>query len=197
MKLTIKILPLLLLISFSLTAQEAFQLKESTMTISGTSSLHDWVSNVVELNVTADISLTTTALEDISKMEVSLSVKDIISSKGKKMDKKTYDALKEETFPSIKYTLNKVSSIEPLPKGQYGYKVKTSGDLNLAGETQSIELEVIAKRLAGGDIKFEGSKSLLMTSFGITPPKALLGTLKTGDEVTIDFTIVLAPSNLN
>ena len=40
---------------------------------------------------------------------------------------------------------------------------------------------------ANGEIYFQGSKSIDMTQFGITPPTALMGTLTTGKDVTITF----------
>jgi polyisoprenoid-binding protein YceI len=36
-----------------------------------------------------------------------------------------------------------------------------------------------------------GDYTLKMTDYGIQPPKAMWGTIKTGDEVTIKFEIVL------
>ena len=40
-------------------------------------------------------------------------------------------------------------------------------------------------------IVLEGSKALLMSSYGIKPPSMFLGTLKTNDQVVIDFRLVL------
>ena len=36
-----------------------------------------------------------------------------------------------------------------------------------------------------------GEKSIKMTSYGVEPPTALLGTIKTGDDLTIKFNIKL------
>ena len=35
--------------------------------------------------------------------------------------------------------------------------------------------------------EFTGSIKIVMSDYGIEPPVAMFGTLKTGDEVTIDF----------
>jgi polyisoprenoid-binding protein YceI len=60
------------------------------------------------------------------------------------------------------------------------------GNLTIAGNQKSISFPVTATVTANG-IVFKGTTSFKMTSFGVTPPKALLGTIKTGDEITIEF----------
>lgn len=107
------------------------------------------------------------------------------------MDNKTWEALKSETHPTITYQLASVKSIE---KTAAGYQIKASGKLTIAGETRTVDMTVDAKVLADGSVQFSGSKSLKMTEFNMTPPTALLGTLKTGDEVTIVFNVTLAGS---
>ena len=38
-------------------------------------------------------------------------------------------------------------------------------------------------------------KSILLTVFGIAPPKALFGTIKTGDEIEVKFKVLLYMGN--
>ena len=45
--------------------------------------------------------------------------------------------------------------------------------------------------LNSGDVEISGSKKLKMTDYNIDPPTALMGTMTTGDEVEIEFRIVL------
>ena len=55
---------------------------------------------------------------------------------------------------------------------------------------QPIDMNVRASEAPEG-IVLEGSKALLMSSYGIKPPSMFLGTLKTNDQVVIDFRLVL------
>jgi hypothetical protein len=50
---------------------------------------------------------------------------------------------------------------------------------------------VRAKVGADGGVTFTGSKKLKMTDYKIKPPTALMGTLTTGDDIEIVFTITL------
>jgi hypothetical protein len=51
---------------------------------------------------------------------------------------------------------------------------------------------LVACVAAGAGLNVQGSVELLMTDYGITPPKAMLGMLKTDPKVTITFETVLA-----
>lgn len=66
------------------------------------------------------------------------------------------------------------------------------GNLNVAGTTKSIDLVVKGELLPNGAILFEGMKALKMTDFNVKPPTALLGVLKTGNEVFISFRITVS-----
>ncbi|MEP5936390.1 MAG: YceI family protein, partial [Winogradskyella arenosi] len=66
------------------------------------------------------------------------------------------------------------------------YKVSVSGKMTIAGVTKTISVDLTAN-LQGSNVILEGNKTFKMTDFGIDPPKALLGTIKTGDDITIVF----------
>jgi hypothetical protein len=55
--------------------------------------------------------------------------------------------------------------------------------------TKEIELSLRPETDDNG-IKLEGSYSLKMTDYGVDPPKALLGAIKTDNEVTINFSLL-------
>ena len=40
-----------------------------------------------------------------------------------------------------------------------------------------------------GNILFKGSLPVKMTAYEITPPKAMMGTIKTGDDIVISFEV--------
>ena len=60
------------------------------------------------------------------------------------------------------------------------------GELSVAGVTNTIQMPVAMTRLDKDKLKFTGSTSVKMTSFGIQPP-TLIGILSTGDDVKISF----------
>lgn len=158
------------------------------MSIAGTSSLHKWESGVNTVSIKSDVVINEAGLQSINSLYLEVDANSIKSTKGSMMDKKTWEALKTDQFPKITYQLTKVESITPLT-GEFD--VKALGNLTIAGVKLPISMNVKAKVLGNGNLSFRGSKSLKMTDFKIDPPTALMGTLKTGNEVTINFDIVL------
>jgi polyisoprenoid-binding protein YceI len=169
-------------------AQTPFEVKNVEMTIDGTSSLHDWTSEVTEVNAEGALDLSGGDLKAIKGLTVTVPVTSIKSSKGNIMDKKTYDAFDSEQHPNITYVLKDVQSIS---NNGSTYTVKTKGDLTMAGTTKSIEMTVSGELTGNGDIRFQGSKALDMTEWNMEPPTAMFGTLKTGKDITVNFALTL------
>jgi polyisoprenoid-binding protein YceI len=176
---------------FPLLAQTSYQAKETNMTIAGTSTLHDWVSKVLDVEASGNFVVNDKVVEDIQNLKVSIKVKSIESPKGRIMDNKTYDALKEEDNPFIKFTLTKINSAETT---YFGQQMEVAGKLTIAGKTLPVTMDVKGKVESNGDLKFEGSKELNMRDFEMDPPKAMLGAIKTGESVTIDYSITFSKS---
>lgn len=172
-------------------AQQSYTLKQASMSVSGTSSLHDWESDVTALTARGRMNFGTT-LESISELQVTVKVRDIKSTKGSIMDNKTYEALKSDAHPNITYRLGRVKSITPSAKG---FTVVTEGQLTIAGVTKTVDITAEGSRQSDGSVVFQGSKALKMTTFGISPPTAMMGTMKTGDDIKVNFKVTLAPAN--
>lgn len=173
-------------------SQQNFRLvsEGSTMNISGTSSLHDWEMNVenFKCEISAIIGNPSITIERASFTGISSS----LSSNSSIMDRKAKNALKTEKYPEIKFKLSQPLKIQP--KGEV-FNGTATGELSIAGKTKTISLPVSGKIVSENSLSINGSKVIDMTEFGIQPPTAMLGTLKTGKEVTISFTINLQPQN--
>lgn len=180
------------LMMVSVGVQAQYEIKDKQMAIQGTSNLHDWESKVNTVKAGGDIQLEAGVLKGIKSLSVEIPVTSIKSPKGSIMDKKTYDALKSDKHPNISFKLAKVNSLN---KTGDSYAINATGNLTIAGVTKSVDLTVTGKVAADGSVKFEGSKKLKMTDFGIQPPTALMGTMKTGDEVTIKFAVTLGKTS--
>jgi polyisoprenoid-binding protein YceI len=149
-------------------------LAQSQIEIKGTSSLHDWESNVTEFefSVTQEGSLFK-ALNGTIKVESIKSGKSI-------MDDKTYEALDTDNFQKISITGDEFS----LSNG------KLTGKVNVTIKNTTKEYDITASStLSSGNIKIAGEVVLDMTEYGVEPPTAMFGSLTTGKVVTIDYNI--------
>jgi len=167
-------------------AQGSYLVTKFDMKIKGTSNLHDWESSAYEVRANGNFTVTAGVLKSLQALYLEIPVKTIKSSKGSIMDNKTYDALKADSNPNIIFKLDKLLGLNK--RGDL-YDVNTAGYLTIAGTTHRIEMYVQGKVNADGTLSFNGSKSLKMTDFNVSPPTALLGTLTTGNDVELVFQI--------
>jgi len=66
-----------------------------------------------------------------------------------------------------------------------------AGNLTIGGTTQPIVLIVKATILPNGEVQIRGGQKIKMTSFKLSPPTAMFGALKTGDDVVVTYTLIL------
>jgi polyisoprenoid-binding protein YceI len=160
---------------------------ESAMWLEGTSNLHDWscdVSPVVGALFTAQDD---DAAWDEGRVTIMTSA---IDCDNGTMNRKLRDALEADAHPQITFD---ASGFEAAVPGDDGwFDLRTSGTLTVAGSERLVDITARGKRVEDGRFRFTGSTNLLMTDFGIDPPTAVFGTLKTGDEVTVRFDVVAA-----
>ena len=97
-------------------------------------------------------------------------------------------ALKESDFPTIDFTL---LSFNNVVRTDDKFTAEASGNLKVAGETRKINLAITGNQHKDGSIEIQCSKDMKMTDFNIDPPTALFGVMKTRDEITVEFRIIL------
>lgn len=170
-------------------SQSPYFLSDSEIKIDGTSTIHDWTSDVTKASVQGKFTIENNQLTALNEVLVSINVKDIKSTKGSIMDGKTWDALKAEKHPKISFKSTGIASLNA--EGRQT-KIRLKGLLTIAGVSKNTELDVLAESLGDGKIRFEGSKAIDMTAFGMEAPTALMGTIKTGKDVTIRFNVTMS-----
>jgi polyisoprenoid-binding protein YceI len=75
-----------------------------------------------------------------------------------------------------------------------GETVETTGRLNIAGVERQVRMTVSSDRLPDGTRRARGTVPILMTDFGIKPPRPWGGILRTADKVLIQFEIFISPT---
>jgi hypothetical protein len=157
---------------------------KSSMEIEGTSTLHDWIMKAEDLNGSMDVEIYENEIE-INALKLVVPVLSLKSGKGP-MDANAYKALKEPVYPNITYELIRVKAIDKLSEGLYN--VTTVGDLKVAGRTRRLIIPIKAQVLEEG-IDLYGAIAFTMSSFNVEAPSFMMGTISTGDKITIKFSI--------
>lgn len=183
-----KIFAAIILLSFPvlvINAQQDFELQqsESKLIITGTSNLHDWDMEVEEMKGNITLEKRDNVNFQFKNVEIVIPSKGI-RSHSSIMDGKAYEALKSDRYPLIKFRLTSVENIWTDGKN---YKAEVGGLITIAGKTKGIEFNVQGIYNQNYMVSAKGKLDLLMSDFDIESPKAMMGTLRTGDKIDIDF----------
>jgi polyisoprenoid-binding protein YceI len=168
---------------------------DTKLVLSGSSNVHDWTCAASAFAAIVDVDTGfvtrpfTEVKQPINKIAVTIPVK-TLKCGNKKMDKNMYEALNEEKFPDIQYAQTSYT-IDATTATADSIVIVTIGDLTVAGKTVKVQIPIRTERQPGGLVRGTGTVNLKMTDFGIKPPVALLGTLRTRDAISISFNVLL------
>jgi polyisoprenoid-binding protein YceI len=186
-KTTISILALaFMLISLISYGQGRYaQSSTSRISISGTSTMHDWTMTSEKATYDAVFETNPQGVpQQVTSLVVSVSAQSLKSGKNG-MDKNAYAALKTDKYKQITFQLAS-GKID-------GKTIRCQGSLTIAGTTKQIEVETTYTILADGSIQCKGSKKLAMKDYNVDPPSFMFGSVTTGNEITVSFDVTLAP----
>ena len=193
------ILTAIFILGFSsmLQAQSVYKINDSKdidMKLSGTSTLHSWSMDAKTFSGNADFNFKpgdAAALSSIKSLTFSLAVANLKSGESG-LDKNAYKALNTKEYKDIDY---KLLSATVTPEGENKFLVKAHGNLTIARVTKEVLMNVHCVVSKNGNITCTGSETLNMTDYAVKPPKFMLGAMKTGDAITLDFTLVYTKSS--
>ncbi|HTC01342.1 MAG TPA: YceI family protein [Ferruginibacter sp.] len=163
-----------------------------TVTISGTSNFHDWDEKVGTVTGDAVINWNGDKSFDLAAINIKMDVHSIKSNEGSAMNNNTYKALKADANPEIIFVLNTPISVTPNSSIN---TFSAKGKLTIAGVTKPVQMQVKLSMQGKDKLIFEGSQTIKMTDYGVNPPTALFGTLKTGDDIVISFKTSFVTNN--
>jgi len=152
--------------------------------VSGTSTMHDWDMKTSRGESNATITLNAEGqLTGLTALSFTVPA-ETLKSEHKAMDKNAYKALKTAEHTTISYTL---SSATVDANGA----IQCQGKLSIAGITRDAGLTATGQVNADKSISVKGSKKISMEAFNMKPPSFMLGTVKTGNDVTVQFNLTL------
>ena len=163
--------------------------------LDGTTNIHPYTASTSTVKV-VNIGVADTGGElfdrvlqpgGLTAFDVAIPVTSLTSPR-EGVDKNMHKALKAEQFADIRFRLK---GIEPAAAGSYA----AAGWLTVAGVEKPVTLNLQVRRTAAA-LAVTGTTDLLMTDYGITPPKAMMGMLKTNPKVQITIQLVLGDGSL-
>jgi len=178
----------LLTLSLAGIGQTTYTSNSIDLVVSGTSTLHDWDMKSVKANCTATFTLNGAGhITELTALSFSTPA-NALKSEHSSMDNNAYKALKTDKNPAITYTMTAAT----VTAGDAGaVTVKCTGKLTIAGTTRDQEIVAVVKPNADNTLTVSGSRAISMKDFNMQPPTFMLGTIKTGNDVTLKFNLIL------
>ncbi|PVX45249.1 polyisoprenoid-binding protein YceI [Flavobacterium sp. 103] len=171
----------LFMIVMSANAQKNYTLDAKTnFSVFGTSTLHDWEMKSASKTGTANLTVANSKLTAITSIDITLPVETIKSEKTK-MDKIAYETLKSDKNKNIKYVLKSAEKVNETTWN-------LTGTYTIAGVSKEHKTQVKTS-VTNGIVNLQGSNKITFKEFGMKSPTAMLGTIKTGEDLTIKFNI--------
>jgi polyisoprenoid-binding protein YceI len=167
---------------FELSKENAFVM------VSGTAPMHDWKMYLKTFDCNADFIMKDSEVKGIDEVTFSCKATDL-KSDDPLMDNKAYSALNSGNFPEIKFNMTSPIKLSP---DNNKFRDKLNGDLYLAGKSIAVSIPLngtLDNKNGAAIIDVSGETELKMSDFDITPPSFLMGMLKTGDKVTVSFSL--------
>ncbi len=175
---------------------ELLSIREVTFSISGTSNVRDWEVSTETMTGTIRIGPgfgKFDAEQNNTEQwfeEITLSIpNETLDSGISVMNSTMHDHLMSEEYPEIGYRLLDIESVQ---SGNYPAERKLilNGIVTAAGTDHNITHDV-ALRQEGNEFIVSGELDLKITDFDIKPPTFMRGALKTADEMTVSYRLIL------
>lgn len=171
---------------------DALRLKpESRVWFDGTSTVRDWSCKApnIQAAIDAEAGAAAAVLEGrkaVRTVDLTFPVA-ALDCENRTMNNHMRNALNATQHQNIRFTLSDYT----LAKA-----TATTGTLNgtlmINGQTRPIAVPVQFANAAGA-LRVTGRYPLPMTQWGVQPPRLMMGTLKVGDTVTVNFDLLLQP----
>jgi hypothetical protein len=170
----------------------------SRLWIEGGSNIKDWSCRAVALDGRASMDTSARTANDgrttrdaIHGVTLSVAVRDFKCGNAH-MERDLYRALRADD-PATGGEIRASLSAEALGVGgARRSSIETSGTVTVAGVAKPVRSTIVVERLENGSLRATGSVAALMTDFGVTPPKGLMGLVRSRNEVVVRFDLLIS-----
>jgi polyisoprenoid-binding protein YceI len=197
----ISAIPLMIAVIFlgimpqSLRSQSIYRLsadKDATIKVLGSSNINNWTMTSLNAESQGDFKFDENdQLSALSSLSLFIDTKSL-KSQLESMDDRTYKAMKADKYPNIIYKLSSavVTSVE-----KNRYIVKTTGELTIAGVTQTVAMNLSVLVNTGNIISCTGAQKIKLSDYNIDPPSFMMGAMKVNNDLAIQFNLQYSKNN--
>jgi len=167
---------------------------DSRLWLEGSSNVRDWRCEATSLDASVDVDDDPThgAASSVTRLrQVQVRVPTHALTCGRsQMDHIMYKALHVDDEPDCRQILGRFDVVSRSANGS----LVMQGTLRIAGRERVVRMPVDVQQQHDGTLRAQGALPILMTDFGITPPTALFGVVRTGDRLVVKFDLFVDQS---
>jgi polyisoprenoid-binding protein YceI len=171
---------------------------DSRLWLEGSSNVRDWTCSATSMEALIDMDARTMDSQDLQVVARSIRGVNVkvpvrmLKCGDRHMEANMYSALKAPKPPAVSYIIAKFDAVPQIAAD--GVTMEVAGRMSMAGVERAVQMTVATERMRDGTRRARGSVPILMSDFGITPPRPWMGILRTADKVLVQFEIFVSPT---
>jgi len=167
---------------------------DSRLWLEGSSNLRDWRCDATTLDASIDLDDNASydasegAIARLRRVQVRVPAHALTCGRSQ-MDNIMYKALRVDDQPECRQIVGRFEVV-PGPSDP-DHSLVMQGSLRIAGQERPVRVPVIVQQQRDGSLRAQGALPILMTDYGITPPTALFGILRTDNRIVVKFDLLV------
>lgn len=171
---------------------------DSRLWLEGSSNVRDWRCDATSLDASVDIddAMHTAASSAARVRRVQVRVPTHALTCGRsQMDHIMFKALHVDDAPECRQIVGRFEVVSAVAGEQSTLVMQ--GTLRIAGRERVVRMPVELDEQADGSVRARGALPILMTDYGISPPTALFGVVRTENRIVVKFDLLVdRPANV-
>ena len=167
---------------------------DSRLWLEGSSNVRDWRCNATSLDAAIDVDDRAlrvggeSSVRRVRHVQVRVPTHALTCGRSQ-MDNIMYKALHVDDEPDCQQIVGRFEIISQ--SGDVDRALVMQGTLRIAGRERAVRVPVVVEEERDGALRAQGSLPILMTDYGITPPTALFGVLRTENRIVVKFDLLI------
>ena len=165
---------------------------DSRLWLEGSSNVRDWRCEATSLDASVDVDdavhAVTSAAARIRRVQVRVPTHALTCGRSQ-MDHIMLKALHADDTPECRQIVGRFDVVStaagPRPT------LVMQGTLRIAGRERVVRMPVELEEQPDGTVRAQGALPILMTDYGISPPTALFGVLRTENRIVVKFDLLV------
>ena len=171
---------------------------DSRLWLEGSSNVRDWRCDATSLDASVDIDdamhTAVSSAARVRRVQVRVPTQALTCGRSQ-MDHIMYKALHVDDAPECRQIVGRFEVVSAAAGDRSSLVMQ--GTLRIAGRERVVRMPVELDEQADGSVRAKGALPILMTDYGISPPTALFGVVRTENRIVVKFDLLVdRPANV-